>query len=738
MKKNWFDVRLYREGLRQLRVIGILGLVVMTLGGILAPVGEAIDYSSRMVFQMEAAGEALTAANPIMLTLMRVHPLLILGFPVLAPMMSLYLFHFLDRRNASDFYHVIPHTRNCLFMSLTAALLTWLLVILWGSTALCILTCKCLGKYLVLTQASVLSLLFTMTAASLLVAASVLLAISLTGTLFTNIVVSLLIIFLPRTILMVVGTCLRSAMPYVSTAHLFPLVDISWNVITGTIFGWLDGTMTQVAYSYPAGIYTLALAGIYFLLARFLFVRRKSEAAGQAAPSRKLQAVFRLAVSMTICLIPITIIFGAILESSISNSTLFGVAVCYLIAILAYFIYELIATKKLRNLSAAIPGLGILAALNIVFIFGMFGIYRFTEAQQPSAEEISYVRVLPEDESIFFVSSYYSEESRTDYFSAYLEDIRLDSPEIKGLVSERLGQTIRHYKDRSGNGSIGSLFGSNRVSLRLVGICSGSRTIYRNIYLTEADQQVLMEEYKKKEEVRTLFSNLPENDKKEVIVRSQNGLSDAAAGRIYEVMRGEVAEMDFEEWYTLVRGLESGGDTTVSSLGLEAYKGTEPLYGTLPISTKMPRTFAQYIKEYQEVNPDAQEIAEALKSQDFIVTDAYARGFQDGADRFSASVAFSINPYDPYVEGMDDEMAESGEVQDWEDSRIFGRQLGELIDQAAGKEIEADGDFILFQVTYYSGEEDYRYAEFYLAAEEEDLPDLMQEHIRWNEDEKLQ
>lgn len=734
MKKNWFDGRLYREGLRQLRVIGILGFVVMALGGILVPVGEAIDYSSRMAFQIEAAGESLAAANPIMLTLMRAHPLLMLGFPVLAPIMSLYLFHFLDRRNSSDFYHVIPHTRNCLFISLTAALLTWLLAILWGSTALCILTCKLLGKYLVLTQASVLSLLFTMTAASLLVAASVLLAISLTGTLFTNIVVSLLIIFLPRTILMVASTCLRSAMPYVSTAHLFPLVDISWNVITGTIFGWLDGTTTQVAYSYSAGIYTLVLAGIYFLFARFLFVRRKSEAAGQAAPSRKLQAVFRLAVSMTICLIPISIIFGAIMEGSISNSTLFGVAVCYLIAVLAYFIYELIATKKLRNLSAAIPGLGILAALNIVFIFGMFGIYRFTEAQQPGAEEISYVRVLPEDQAIFFVSSYSSEESRTDYFSAYLEDVRLDSPEIKQLISERLGQTIRYYNDRSGNGNIGSLFGSNHVSLRLVGICSGSRTIYRNIYLTEADQQALMEEYKKKEEVRTLFSNLPENDRKEVIVRSQDGLSDAAAGRIYEVMREEAAEMEFEEWYTLARGLESEAVTTVASLGLEAYKGTEPLYGTLPVSTKMPRTFAQYIKEYQELNQDGQKLAESLKNQDFIVTDAYARGFQDGVNRFSASIAFSINPYDPYVEEVDDKIEERSEVQEWENSRILGGQLGELLSQAAGKEITAEGDFILFQVTYYSSEEDYRYAEFYLAADEDDLPDLMQDNIRWNED----
>ena len=77
MKKTWFDARLYREGLRQLRVIGILSFVVMALGAILVPVGEAISYSSQIAVQTAQAGAEF---NPEIMTLMRAHPLLMLVF----------------------------------------------------------------------------------------------------------------------------------------------------------------------------------------------------------------------------------------------------------------------------------------------------------------------------------------------------------------------------------------------------------------------------------------------------------------------------------------------------------------------------------------------------------------------------------------------------------------------------------------------------------------------------------
>ena len=34
MKKNWFSLRLYLEGIRQLRLIGIMGMVILSRGSL--------------------------------------------------------------------------------------------------------------------------------------------------------------------------------------------------------------------------------------------------------------------------------------------------------------------------------------------------------------------------------------------------------------------------------------------------------------------------------------------------------------------------------------------------------------------------------------------------------------------------------------------------------------------------------------------------------------------------------
>ena len=101
MKKNWFSLRLYLEGIRQLRLIGIMGMVILSLEAILIPVGRLVNIREMRHFTSSSITKTL-------LNFPEMHPLLVLCFCVLAPLMVLYLFHFLNKRNASDFYHAIP------------------------------------------------------------------------------------------------------------------------------------------------------------------------------------------------------------------------------------------------------------------------------------------------------------------------------------------------------------------------------------------------------------------------------------------------------------------------------------------------------------------------------------------------------------------------------------------------------------------------------------------------------
>ncbi len=741
MKKSWFDPRLYREGLRQLRVIGVLSLVLMTLAAVLAPVGQAIQIAADQEIAA-AAGRNISIEN---LTLLGSHPLLLLGFPVLAPAMSLYLFHFLDRREACDFYHALPQTRGCLYRSFAAALLTWLVGVLLASTLVNMGVCALLGRYLALVYSSVPVLLFNLTAASVLVAAGTVLAMSLTGTVFTNIVSALLILFVPRIFMQAVSSFLGSAMPYVSESHLFPLLDYSWNLVSGLPLSYLLGTYRDVVYGWHGGLYTLALGAVYLVLGGLFFRRRKSEAAGQAALSRGLQLAFRLAAALTICLIPMGMIFEALVTggglSRLGGSWFFSLLVAYLIAAIVYFLYELISTRKLRNLARAVPGLGILAVLNLVLVLGMFGVYRYTSAQQPAAEEISYVTLPSEGNVWVSYGSGSGGQEVEDYFGARLEEVRLDSPETRQLISQRLSQTIAYYREDSGQ-SIREMLEGSQAWSRLVRIQAGHKTLYRYVYLTEADRQLLARELQNKAEAAAVYQDLPAEDLRETWIHSSDRLTDAAAGRVYQSLRQEAAAMDFMDWYSLVEGgnpdLEN---TVVGYLTLITYWQNRGLGTDLPISTQMPETFRIYMEEQKEAQrQDVAALAESLEKGSGMLTSLYAAGYEDGHFAFYGNRDFIFDPYTEEEETLEAEPVQteqeavdqeaSTDMPDEPAERKASREAGEALAQLLAARWEApvtgETDFLNLELTYFDDGEYYN-LDFYVAVGREDIPPALQE-----------
>ena len=127
MKKRFFDVGLYLDGLRQLRIIGVMMFVILELEAILMPLGQYIN-----ILQRQGNGDLFYAGIGVV-NFSGMHPLLLLSFTVFAPVMVLYLFSFLNKRSSSDFYHALPNTRVSLFFSFFAAVITWV-------TAACVIS----------------------------------------------------------------------------------------------------------------------------------------------------------------------------------------------------------------------------------------------------------------------------------------------------------------------------------------------------------------------------------------------------------------------------------------------------------------------------------------------------------------------------------------------------------------------------------------------------------------------
>ena len=258
MKKKNFDAGLYREGLRQLRVLGITMLAIFVLASVLVPLSDAVSLS--------AYPEWSPSYTVHYSSYLSQNPLILLSFPVAAPLLTLALFGFLNKRNACDLYHAIPQTRNALFFSFFAAIVTWLVILIAVPALVSEAVCLLFPKYLEIYPLSALQICTQALIASIGVAAAVLLAMSMTGTIFTNLVVALLIIFLPRVLIYVVSSSLDSALPYVASLGEPALLDSRINLITGmSLIPFGSGMADDIWSSWRSGAYTLLLGIVYLL-----------------------------------------------------------------------------------------------------------------------------------------------------------------------------------------------------------------------------------------------------------------------------------------------------------------------------------------------------------------------------------------------------------------------------------------------------------------------------------------
>ena len=370
MKKRFFDVGLYLDGLRQLRIIGVMMFVILELEAILMPLGQYIN-----ILQRQGNGDLFYAGIGVV-NFSGMHPLLLLSFTVFAPVMVLYLFSFLNKRSSSDFYHALPNTRVSLFFSFFAAVITWV-------TAACVISSMTsVAGYLMLSQfctvnfTSVWVMLFNTLAASLYTAAAVAVGMCLSGTTFTNLVVSLLLIFMPRVLILIFTSYLSNVLNILSPEHFIPPLDSQYNVATNLVLGVFVGGADRSLTFFTGGLYTLGVGLVYTFLAALLFRARKSEAAARSAPNRALQTVYRCLLAFIVCLLPAVFIVENIINRRAPDADdVFLYLVLYLAAVLVYLIYELITTRKWRNLVRSLPALGILALCNLGLIGGMVGAY---------------------------------------------------------------------------------------------------------------------------------------------------------------------------------------------------------------------------------------------------------------------------------------------------------------------------------------------------------------------------
>lgn len=412
-KKKIFSPSLYIEGLRQLKTIGLVSFAIYLLEAVLIPLNRFSNYSVRN--------------HQVIVGINDMHPVIYITYTVLAPIFTLYLFNFLTRRDSSDFYHSIPHKRTCLYISYIASILTWLFFILTISSGVSILIHFCQPDIYKINFSMTLPYIAGIFIASAGVVCAVALAQCITGTFLSNIIVSGIILFFPRVFMEVIIKNILSLIQEIIPAQYFlPALNSKYNLITGEFINLFTNSEYDIFKSYTSWIYTLVLTIIYFVTGLVCFNKRHSETAGNSAPNKWIQAIYRICITLTFCLIPISIICS---ESVLDFTAIFSL---YCIAAVIYFLFEIITTRTARNILKTLPGLVVIAILNVFIIFFVNTVSENELNKCPDASDVSYIQTIATDSNYI----YYSDLKAYRYLDLLSEKIKInDSEMIESVIS---------------------------------------------------------------------------------------------------------------------------------------------------------------------------------------------------------------------------------------------------------------------------------------------------------------
>ncbi len=607
-QKIKFNAGLYIEGLRQLRVTGLISVIVMFAITIIRIIGEFPMPNEPAMYSTSS----YTGINWM--------PWLALSFVVITPMLTLQMFHFMNKRNSSDFYHSIPHTRSTVYISFLAAVMTWVLLSIAATVIPSLIGALIFSNVYALVLDTFFIFMLFCISASVLVMGAITIAKGLSGTLLNSIILTGIILFLPRFLITLILTSLNNH-PILSGTVGGGFFSDSLNPVTAIVFslwGFDSGvSVTELVISAAPIIYGFVLGIIYLIIGLFLFIVRKSETASQSATSRKMQAFFRILIATALLIPVVTTIFDTKYYYSKQGIYGFGLCVWVVVVVFIYFLYELITTKKLKNLVKAIPGLGIAAVLNVAIYFGIAAAYNSEISFRPAADEINSVTVLPEKTNDWQTLTHY------DYVLKELDGVTLTNPAVIKDVSDTLGKNI----DLAGK-NLSSFYntvyhsGTANVYEMPIMISTNGKDKTRNLFTSESVYAGINSSLCASKDFKDAWTNLPAVSKITGIESYFYGFNteyfdEETSKELYSMFLDEAKNANFDTWFqSFIMGEPAGMDFNIQiiidgkneSINIPVYECVAP--------KTIEKAMALYQKQTQENIDEAMEYLDLLDTCD--------------------------------------------------------------------------------------------------------------------------
>lgn len=675
MKKRVFSPWLFAESMRQLKIAGLIFSIVMCVEAVMITVGSLVSLIT--------SKSGSTTATAV--TILQIHPIIVLTM-IAAPIMMLCAFNWLNRRNTSDFYHSICETRECIFISTAAAVIAWTLIAILSSTLIAVVSHQIFPHLFIINYTTVFSCMFTVFAGSMFTAACVAVAMAVTGTFFNNIIISGILMFLPQSLIFAVRTAIGNTVPIMTG---YDLLGKSYNVLFSlfeeTFFGY-----NHPLYSIPSGVYTLVIALIYFVLALFLFKIRKSEYAGNPSVGKKIQVLCRVLVGTVFSLIPTFIIFELIVGNNhLSGYDLFEIIVLYIIMVIAVCVYELISSKKMRNLIGVAKSLIPIAVINLAIIGIMYGAYTWVISFTPDADDIKSISIMSSD-------SLYYQDQNTNYFNAMSEKIEIKNAKAKEIISTALSSCVEKIK--KGRDPIDSEY------TYTVKINTFTSTRYRTVSMTAEQYQAMRNIMSQTDEYRKLYTELPTGNAVNISASAdyysdcysdyhepQIELTKAQQNKLYELVCSDYKALGFDKAYAKIRNELS--DTSIGYITVNVQSGTDNYIFDINISNDMPQAFDYLMQIISKKQADSiSSLADIVEKYE-VKNDNYNDYEKDAYEEWYMNInLFNITGFE-----ATDETSEQPYI---DSERINPKNLAELFRKNAGKELKHDTPMIAISVTH--------------------------------------
>lgn len=569
--KKIFSIKLFINNFLQLKVMGILGTVLITLFSVLAIVSQGISMIEYTKEGISVNGSMSGGVSTTYLGAGDLWPL-VLTFVFVTPVLMLMAFSYNNKRNSSDFYNSLPYTRLNMYLTKLSAVFTWQVIVYVCAVVGIVFSIAVYKKYFVYSVSTITWIIIGTFICNLLCGAVIALACSLTGSLMSNICLTGIILFIPAILRVMITSGISALFDYASNIQVVPLIGVERNMISALIVG---GSMNGIQYNeilLNKGymVYSLVLAIVYAAIGYLCFVRRKSEVAGKAALGNKIHIIIRTVIGFICMAVGLLLL---LIERDIISMIVF-----VSLAVAAMIIYELIAGDRSR--------LGFKAGISSVIALAAAGIFTgllwsgsvVMKAYKPETSKIKYAVV----ESNTFYGNYTG--SFSDYYSTKTSQYRIkDSDIIDVLVNGYNNCKDKTYMELS----------QTRKNVYTINVYfkDGIIGTRRSIALVEDDYKSLMLKLGADEEYQKIYLELPEYNNVTLTFNNAVNLSDSDKQNIYNCLQSEIKKVGYNQY---IKSFDQTG--VYDTVSIRFVENGNNYYIRIPFSEYLPETTESFMK----------------------------------------------------------------------------------------------------------------------------------------------